>query len=400
MSNPDELFMAVASPMRPSDPYPMLAEMRAIAPVYDGPGGMAYLSRYEDCAALHRSPAAGVLPRQEDPRYAESITFQSLAAGPLAHDPPEHTRIRALVSKGFAARSVEVIRPFVRDLVTERLDDLAGASSVEIMSAVASRIPAATISQLIGIPGQAHDLFGDLVARWSAILGPGLMMGLDSEELAEVDGLSQQMLSIVAEVLESRRSGPVADDFLSALVASGDCQGVGADQIVRLALFLYGAGFDTTAWAIGDALHTLGTHPEQRAALARGEIDIRNAVEELLRFDGPTFFGIPRLLHDELELSTKTVPAGTPVFALVAAGHRDPRHYEQPDKLDLERENIVHLTFGAGPHFCLGAPLARIEIQEAIGAFVHRYPDYEVEDIDWLPYPHVRGPARLTLSLK
>ncbi|MEV6423776.1 cytochrome P450 [Streptomyces sp. NPDC051662] len=283
-------------------------------------------------------------------------------------DAPEHTRLRKLVSKAFTARRVEQLRPRVIELVTELLDELQTLPRpVDLVKSFSVPLPVRVICELLGVPATDQDTFH----AWSnALLG-------DWQQVAEKEAATVALVKYFGDLIAVKREKP-ADDLISELIAvSEEDSTLTEREIIALSIGILSAGHETTANQISMFLVTLLHNPEEFDKLRANPEAIPKAIDELLRFVPLTTTGgiIPRLTTAEVELSNgKVLPAGVVVLPAVATANRDPEVFEDGERLDLGREQNPHLAFGAGIHYCLGAQLARIELQEAFRAILERIP--------------------------
>ncbi len=331
-----------------------------------------------------------------DPRFSRVLAAAVERARPgtgrfaadtiLGMDPPEHTRLRKLVAGAFTARRVQELRPRVARIVGELLDGLlAGSRPADLVSTFSLPLPVRVICEMLGVPPQDLDKF----RAWSdAMLGD---WDLDMDDMsAAVTGIS----GYFAELIESKRTRP-ADDLMNALIAVRDgSDRLSEDELINLGIFLLVAGHETTANQINSSLLTLLANPGELDRLRRDPGLIPDAVEELLRFV-PLIGGIPvgRVSAEDVRLGDVTIPAGELVLPLFAAANRDPSVFPDPDRLDLSRVVGTHLTFGAGVHHCLGAQLARMELQEAFRGLLSRVPGLRLA----VPAGELRFKAKMIL---
>ncbi|MBP2473645.1 cytochrome P450 [Crossiella equi] len=357
------------------DPYPVYAHLRRERPVHrvDLPGRfpMWVVTRYEDVRLALTAPEVSkdVQRLSELMRSyrggADSPFAAALAPHMLNSDPPQHTRLRKLVAKAFTPRRVEQLRPRIEQITEELLDGLAGAEVVDLMEALAFPLPVTVICELLGVPQGDQEDF----RRWSTSLvsngGNPEVMAADSQALA------QYLMGLI----ENKRAQPT-DDLLTDLIeVSEDSDRLTGHELVAMAFLLLLAGHETTANLIGNGMRALLTHPEQLAALRANPDRLPNAIEELLRFDGPVITGTARVTTAPLQLGEVTVPANELLLVGLNSANRDGDKFDNPDQLDIDRALGGHLAFGHGIHYCVGAPLARLEGSTAIGRLIARFPD-------------------------
>jgi cytochrome P450 len=351
------------------DPYPLYHYLHAAAPVqWNDVLGAWTLARYAD-----------VVESLTDPRYSADRTPEpfegvTVAKSMLVSDPPDHTRLRALVQKAFTPRMIEQLRPRIASVVRELIDRVAtGGGSFDVIADLAYPLPVVVIAELLGVPPEDRETFRDWSADLAASLDPLVSADLMQRATQARDGLHAYLRTIIAE----RRRAP-RSDLISALVAveeRGDI--LSEPELVVMCNLLLIAGHETTVNLIGNGVLALLQHPDQLALLRESPGLIGTAVEELLRFDSPVQM-TARVASEPLEIGGQRIEAGQFVLPLLGAANRDALQFAEPDRLDLTRNPNPHVGFGRGIHFCLGAPLARLEGQMAIGALVQRFPKLEL----------------------
>jgi cytochrome P450 len=375
------------------DPYPVLARLRAREPVhYDRVIGRWVLTRSDDVQRLLRDRTMSVDPRNaNEGTYMRIFTrFQEFSL--LFQDPPAHTRLRSLVSKAFTPRAVERLAPRVRQIAAELLGAVTGRDRFDLMEAFAGPLPVIVIAEMLGIdPAHRHDF-----KRWSDGQAMGLNPLLTADERAAVQQSDAELEAYLRGALAARRADS-RDDLLSALIAVEEAGDQLTDrEIVTMCSLLLAAGNVTTTDLIGNGLWLLLRHPEQLRALRDDPSLITNAVEEILRFESPVV-QTARIPMGSGEFGGCPVQQGESMLASLAAANRDPGRYPEPDRFDITRSDVHHHSFGGGAHFCLGAPLARLEAQVAIPAVLRRFPRLRLVDeaLDWRAFPGFRGLAKL-----
>src|SRR5256886_2807879 len=323
------------------------------------------------------------VPRLTPQRYGAILTDQ---------DPPEHTRLRRLVAKAFTARRVEQLRARAEQITSELLDEMVKAGPpADLAQALAVPLPGLMVCELIGVPYADRDQFRDWVGAWMSVTA------LTPEQRGQYIA---QLAGYLSDLATQRRQHPT-DDLLGALVvAQEEGDRLTEDEVIQLTLMLLAAGYESTASQITNFTYALLTHPDQLALLRSRPDLMPGAVEELTRWVPLLAVAdvLPRYALADVELSGGTVPAGEPVLLAKHAANRDPRRYADPDRLDITREPKGHLGFGHGAHHCLGAPLARMDIQVGLTALLHRLPGLRLavpEDrLEWKTGMAVRGPGR------
>jgi cytochrome P450 len=354
------------------DPYPRYERLRSISPVVRADDGALVVTRYADCAAVVRDGRLGHMPPDMLaflglPDWADHPALRQLFTSILTMNPPDHTRLRRLVSSAFTARRVQALRPAIEAIVDDLLDRMVG--EVDFVDAFAFPLPVNVIGELLGVPEPDRAQFQTLIRDWSQILEI-----ITPEVLAVADPAAATVRAYLAELVSLRRREP-GPDLISALVAAeeeGDR--LTEDELLTMAALLFAAGFETTTNLLANGLVAVLGNPAQAGLMHRDPV---TAVEELLRFDTPVQL-VSRVAYEPVELGGVTVDAGERVVAYLGAGNRDPERFADPDRLDLARGDCAPLSFGGGIHYCLGAPLARLEAQVAFPALLRRFPHIEL----------------------
>jgi cytochrome P450 len=309
----------------------------------------------------------------------------------------DHARLRKLASRAFTPRMVERLVGRVEALVDELLDPFHGAAAMELIEDFAVPFPVTVIGELLGVPtDDRHHL-----KQWSSDFAPLLDRALNAGALQAAAAACTGFVEFFQPLFEARRREP-RDDLVSALVAVAD-EGDGTldeDELLATCLLLLVAGHETTTHLLGNGLKNLLQHPEELSWLRRSPDAMPSAVEELLRFEGP-LMRLVRHAREDVQIRGVTIPAGGIVDLCVASANRDGERFHDPDRLDLAREDNRHLAFGLGPHFCLGAALARLEARVALRALLERFPAMKLaaDEVEWRPGSVFRGLRALPLSL-
>ncbi len=344
-------------------------------------------------AAARGEPMHHGEPQPADMRFALDAFF---GRSVLFTDRPDHTRLRGLVNRTFTPRIVTELRPRIERLVAELLDDIVGSGRVDFVSQFANLLPATVIFELLQIPLDQRDEF----KRWS----DGLVVLFDPIRSPEAEenarACARDMHVFFRDLFAERRKRP-GDDIISRLVAlEGTGDSLDAAELLAMCMLLLAAGHETTTNLLGNGLYTLLENPDQLARLRKNPDLVPSAVEELLRFESPVQ-GMPRVATEDCEIGGRSVSAGDYVVVLVGAVNRDPVVFADPDRLDIGRRDNRHLAFGYGPHFCLGAPLARAEAEIAFREILRRAPalrgDYT--SVEWKPTQVMRGLVQLPVVL-
>lgn len=377
------------------DPYPAYAHLRDDAPVRRierADGDVWLISRYADVRAALVDPRLS-----KDWRY--TLPPEQRAAQPatpipmmILKDPPGHTRLRKLVSRVFTVRRMEALRPRVAQVAAELIEGLPAEGRVDIMASYAFLLPVLVICELLGVPPTDRDEF----AAWS-----GAMVDDQSQD-ASMAGATA-LHGYLSALIETKRSQP-DDALISALIEDAADDRLTHEELVAMAMMLLIAGHETTINLIGNGLLALLTHPDQLDLLRRRPELLPSAIEEFLRWDSPVHSTPARFAAEDVEYSGITIPAGAVVILSLAAANRDPARFADPELLRVDRDAAGHIAFGHGLHHCLGAQLARIEGQEAIGALLRARPDMALAvDPAKLAYRHstlVRGLRTLPVTLR
>ncbi|MFG2643722.1 cytochrome P450 [Streptomyces sp. NPDC048370] len=377
-----------------TDPYPAYAWLREHAPVHRAklPSGVeAWLvTRYADARQaladqrLSKNPA-----HHDEPAHAKGKTGipgerkAELMTHLLNIDPPDHTRLRRLVSKAFTPRRVAEFTPRVQELTDRLIDSFAAKGSADLIHEFAFPLPIYAICDLLGVPEEDQDDFRD----WA-----GMMIRHGGGPRGGVARSVKKMRGYLAELIHRKRLDP-GDDLISGLIKASDHgEHLTENEAAAMAFILLFAGFETTVNLIGNGMYALLRHPDQRArlqaSLAAGEQGLlETGVEELLRYDGPVELATWRYAMEPLTIGGQAIPAGDPVLVVLAAADRDPARFDEPDTLDLSRRDNQHLGYGHGIHYCIGAPLARLEGQIALATLLTRLPDLRLgadpSDLRW-----------------
>jgi cytochrome P450 len=399
-------FLAAFSGQAPyvADPYPLYHRLRTANPVY--PVGPQYLvSSYAAVSAILRDPrfssngnlgtrrqaAVAALPEPAATLMRE--INQATGLWMLFSDAPDHTRRRAVANRAFTARRIEQMREHIERLVEGMLDAVVRAGAMDVIADLAYPLPVIVIAELLGVPAEDRDLIRD----WSDQMA--LFFGANFRNVAEMHRALTEFRVYLRAIIADRRAAP-RDDLLTALAhAADDGAHLSEDELLGLCTLLLFAGHETTTNLIGNGLLALLRHPDQLERLRQDPALIGPAVEELLRYDCPVQ-GMARVVTEEMVLGDTIFHPGQTLLLLYGAANRDPERFPEPDSLDITRTNNKHLAFAHGSHFCLGAALARMEGQIALGAMLRRLPDLRlaVDQVTWRPSLLMRGLAALPVA--
>ena len=382
----------VASSRIRQQPHRLLQVLQRVDPVHRSPLGVVLVSRHADVSSVLRDPLFGSDESKADGELLRLPLIDRFLSGPpktderpaflelfdllmLFRDPPDHTRLRTLVSKAFTPRRVEQLERRIAELVDELLEPARHRRSLELMHDFAYPFPARVICELLGIPNKDVNLFVRCAPALAIALDPSPMR--TTEGIRAADAATTELRAYLSDLIERRRASP-GPDLLSALItAEADGDRLTQDELVATVLLLIIAGHETTANVLGNAMLRLTKAPETRAELAAGDDShMRTAVEELLRLDGPVQMA-ERIALERRTIGRVELQPGQIVILMIAAANRDHQVFNRPHQLDLTRAKNPHLAFGAGAHFCVGAPLARLELRIALRALAD------------LPTPHL-----------
>ena len=392
----------IFDPVFKANPYSAYARLRAELPVIvDQHAPIVWLFRHADCEEALRDPRLG------SPLGSPEVLARKLGDGPaacyigksmLAQNPPQHTRQRRAVSKAFTAKAVEAMREQVVAKVNGLLDEVTagGRKEFDLANEVAYRIPISVVCGMLGVPPEHHDRFRSLIEENAAVVEPMPT----PEQVVMADKASGELMDLVAGLAAERRVDP-RDDLLSALVAQQGEEGSLSDQeLVADVSLLIAAGFCSTMQLIGNTVYLLLRHPDQMDMVRADPAAAAGAVEETLRFEPPVM-SWPRSVLEPVSFGGQEVPVGWTVIAVIGSANRDETVFESPETFDITRPSPRYLTFGGAVHYCLGAPLARMEAELAVQTIVTRFPDLRLatDDVEWLDNFNVRGHKALPVAI-
>ena len=404
------LLRLLLTPEGRADPYPLYRELRDTAPVLRSSFGPVVLSRYEDCMTALRDPrlgrgtalrAAGEGPSlgfagfDVDPEQRQAF-FERAGNNMLFADPPDHTRLRRLVSRAFTPHRIDGLRPAVEAMVAGYLDDMLDAGEVDVMTALAFPLPVTVIGELVGVPAADRASFQPLVRAGTAALDPAA----DPATLHTATAAMDQMRAYFFDLVAERRRTP-AEDLLSGLVAAREAgDALSDDEVVATAILLFAAGFETTTNLIGNGLLALLNHPDELDRWRNDPSLAHTAVEELLRWDSPVQLNM-RTALESADVAGEPLARGEAVVVLQGGANRDPERFDHPEILDVGRADNAPISFGWGIHHCLGAALARMEGEVVFNALLRRCRTIEnrVDEPEWRPTLTLRGLATLPVAV-
>lgn len=403
MTAAQPLLQELLDPRHRADPYPIYRRLRESGPLVLPESNLAVFTSFAECGDVLRNPASC------SDRMKSTVAQRALAAGEnlrpfgtpsfLFLDPPDHTRLRRLVSKAFSPRVVKSLEPGITELVDGLLDKVAATGRVEVISDLAYPLPVAVICRLLGVPIEDEAQFS-----WASSL---LAQGLDPfvSFTGQTQGFDERLEAglwlrgYLRELLERRRADP-RDDLMSGLIAveeAGDQ--LTEDEIIATCNLLLIAGHETTVNLIANAVLAMLRHPDTWTRLSRDAALAPAIVEETLRYDPPVQL-VGRVAGEDMTVGGVPVPRGDTMMLLLAAAHRDPAANERPDDFDPGRPTVRHHAFGLGPHFCLGAPLARLEAAVALSAVTRRFPQARLDgEPAYKPHVTLRGMETLEVAL-
>ena len=387
------------------NPYPTYRRFREADPVHwNETFGFWVCTRYDDIVTILRHSQASANPRDWE-RFDDYVDALG-GTGPagdmqsrwvLLKNPPDHTRLRKLVTKAFTPRVVEHMRPHIQDIVHDLLDAVQAKGRFDIIRDVAFPLPVIVIAEMIGVPTQDREQFKD----WTAALAGSLDPVITPEIAQAADRATEALVAYFTKLVAARRAHP-QDDLLSGLIAAeeeGDK--LDEDELLATAILLFAAGHETTMNLIGNGMLALFRNPDQMARLKADPSLVKTAVEEFLRYDGSVQI-TARVALEDIEVGGKTIRKNQQALLLLGAANHDPAQFSDPDRLDITRQENPHLTFSHGIHHCLGAPLARVEAQIAINTMLRRMPDIHLatDALEWRAMLTLRGLKALSVMFE
>jgi cytochrome P450 len=399
-----ELLGKLLDPANRADPYPAYAQIREYGPLRLPDFHLTVFSSYRDCDDVLRHPSSASdsakstavkqrLAAVDDKRSFGEPSFLFL-------DPPDHTRLRKLVSKAFVPKVVRALEPDITALVKSLLDAVADKGDLDVIADLAHPLPVAVICRLLGVPIEDEPEFSEASALSAQSLDPFMTFTGEAS-----DGLERQIQAglwlreYLRDLIDRRRSDP-GDDLMSGLIQveeSGDQ--LTEEEIIATCTLLLVAGHETTVNLIANAVLAMLRHPQDWTALAKHSSRVSCVVEETLRYDPPVQL-MGRIAADDMAIGDTTIGKGDTMMLLLAAAQRDPDAFDHADAFMPDRESIRHLGFGKGPHFCLGAPLARLEAAIALSEVTARFPHAQmIGEPQYKPNLTLRGMSTLAVAL-
>ncbi len=403
MTAAQPLLQELLDPRHRADPYPIYRQLRESGPLVLPESNLAVFTSFADCGEVLRNPASC------SDRMKSTVAQRALAAGEnlrpfgtpsfLFLDPPDHTRLRRLVSKAFSPRVVKSLEPGITELVDGLLDNVAAAGRFEVISDLAYPLPVAVICRLLGVPIEDEEQFSWASSLLAQGLDPFLSFTGQTQGFDERLEAGLWLRGYLRELLEQRRADP-REDLMSGLIAveeAGDQ--LTEDEIIATCNLLLIAGHETTVNLIANAVLAMLRHPDTWTGLSRDAGRAPAIVEETLRYDPPVQL-VGRVAGEDMTVGGVPVPTGDTMMLLLAAAHRDPAANERPDEFDPQRATVRHHAFGLGPHFCLGAPLARLEAAVALSAVTRRFPHARMDgEPAYKPHVTLRGMETLNVTV-
>ena len=390
-----------------ADPYPVLCQLREEEPLHRSHvlGGVV-LTRYADVKACLNDPRLSsdrITPfvrHRRDREHAAELQELGRMLGLWAvfTDPPKHTQLRGLMNSAFTTRAVERLRPRIETLVAELIDQVRGLGQMDLIRDFAWPLPITVIAEMLGVPREDRPALKAWSDELAAFVGSALAT---PDKYGRAARSAATMSDYFRNLIGKRRASP-RDDLLSALVAAGERYDMtGDNELVATAILLLFAGHETTTNLIGNGILSLLRHPAELDALRADPSLIAQAIEELLRYEGPTA-AMVRIALEDVALPSGTIGRGDRVFLMINAANRDARHFDEPDRVNIRRDPNRHIAFGYGLHFCVGAPLARLEAQIAIPALLRHLPELRLmtDAPPWLDSLVFRGVRSLPLTFR
>lgn len=356
-----------------ANPYPFYDMLRSAAPIFFWePWGLWFLTRHDDCNALLRDNRLGHGNFGEGPPQQKAL-WDMQRHWMLVRNPPDHTRLRSLAHKAFTPRTVARLRETIQQITDRLLDRVEEQGTMELIADLAYPLPVTVICELLGVPAADQDQFHD----WSNAIARSLDLTDETAVYDRAAVAAAELTGYLDGLLRERRERP-QQDLISALAAAEEAgDHLSKEELFATCALLLIAGHETTINLIGNGAYALLQHPEQWGKLRAEPELVGTAVEELLRYDSPVQL-TSRMVLEDMEYKGMAWPRGTSIAFLLGAANRDPAQFAEPNRLDITRSNNRHLAFGGGIHYCLGAPLARLEGEIAFTTLARRMPDLQL----------------------
>lgn len=386
--------------------YETFAQMRREHPLWQQPGldGKTliwFVTGYDEAELILRDDKrftrdfSAIMPPERLAQLPQDPVFRLVDNHLLNKDGADHRRLRGLVSKAFTPSIIGQMRPRIQAIADELLDQIAAQGEADLIETYAFPLPIIVIAELLGIPAEDRDKF----RTWSnAVMMPALTPEAQAETLANL----QAFVAYLRQLFEQRRHDPQPDLISALLQAEEAGDRLSEEELFSMVILLIIAGHETTVSLLGNATLALLQHPAQMAHLRENPDLMPTAVEEFLRYDGPVERAMSRWATEEVEINGRILQPGDPIIVIIGAANRDPAQFDNPDRLEIERNPTRHLAFGRGSHYCLGAPLARLEGEIALNTLLRRLPNLRLavapEELNWRLIPLFHGLGALPVS--
>jgi hypothetical protein len=401
--DPEDLLDLLMAPPYSADPYPVFDRLRQVAPIFRSRQGFWCASSYETCLEVFRNPAFNqgfnAARLNQDPRFADSPSLRMFGRMLPFMDPPDHTRVRRLLSPFFTPKAIDELRGYTERLVSDLLDRFADAGGGDLLADFADDVPVAVVCQLVGGVGEADQ---GQCRTWAEGLSEAVHPVLDETMMKHADDAAVAFGQYFTDLIDTNDGRNV--DMMARLIAARESGIIDTDDVLANATTLIGAAYHNTRNHIGTGIFTLLRHPDQLALLRDDPTRVKAAVEELLRYEPPVQLTLPRLATKDIDMGGVTVAEGEHVCGLLGGAHRDPARYQRPDELDVDRADGGSLALAFGIHSCIGAAMARMEGEVAIGAFFDRFESVELIDVEprlqAASLPLTRGFERIRVEIK
>lgn len=403
-------LVQLRSPAGRADPYPVFARLRAKGAVIHFPPYNWLVPRYAEAAFVLRDPRFSSEPdsRLERPGWGpeerrayreQHLVIRTMNNFMLFRDEPDHTRLRKLVSGAFTPRVIEAMRPRIQEIANSLLDAVEPDGTMDLIPDYAYPLPVTVICELLGVPAEDRPLFRRWTSVFVKVVDPVASAEEEAPIIAAGDQATEEIVDYFTGIIADRRRQP-GEDLLSAMIAARDgADRLNEDELIATLILLLTAGHETTTNLIGNGTLTLLRRPDELAKLRDDPSLMPGAIEEILRYEPPVA-GAVRITLEDVEVAGRTIPAGHDVIVAIAAANRDADRFPDPDGFDITREDNKHLAFSAGPHFCLGATLARLEGKIALSTLIERFPKLRLDgEPFWRDTITLRALERLPVAL-